>query len=764
MDKEQLQQEIRTKTKELDTLKSKIFTEVEEIKKKSFEQKQKKIEEEIHVLENQLNEFKKLEITTTTNQTQKESKKLKEIVEVDNDRSYEIIKWSKMYDKLLTVLWSESKVETFALDIDKVVRKYLDQELVWFPNSIKNSMSVGIQFAMMETLIKQWAQWSAQFFDAFSSFKSKSTSTSFAWLYKAFGTLWSANEFFVLANKVQNLTWYIWDHKNIIHQSEHIPELMDPNQLRILLNRPIWSNQTQIDALDITTVFTLHWSTAVDIHWWEAELKKIIDNATISGVITEKTVSAMQKSLKTADKLLDTQVKIKGKSSDLIDKIAWFLDIDIPFLGNLGEMMGMKFPTDILWDKKDGWVLNFVLWVLGFRGWISWLHKEYIKDKLEELNIDNAFILAATTTYQKNNDSTITHDSATSIWKTCGLTAPNPTIETTMKAKLPTDYLGLKKAMVDALSTPPLNPTMVAKFAPETIFTQNNVSRVDISKITDKDVFIDKYLHYIIPLLADPSDDFMSSKNIDKNSFIIAVMWGLVGDTYFIEGVHIWLITSADFTDLPLSPTSLPETPIDPIISPETKVFTWEITKETIHYTDLVNVIIDKIEGWYYHPDMNMTAMGISWETMMGIDRKHWWKLNTREAGKEFWNLIDTDRKQNPSQRIHNYKWGNLEPKLRTLAWKIIQPHYENLSTTYLSPSALDLIETDGRLKFNFIYWAWNWASWFQKMANIINTKVASWVKDTDELLKFVVDFRKQNNNRLIAQWGKKIEKMVGLA
>jgi len=46
-------------------------------------------------------------------------------------------------------------VEKFALDIDRVVRKYLDQELEGFSNSIKNSMSVGIQFAMMETLVKQ---------------------------------------------------------------------------------------------------------------------------------------------------------------------------------------------------------------------------------------------------------------------------------------------------------------------------------------------------------------------------------------------------------------------------------------------------------------------------------------------------------------------------------------------------------------------------------------------------------------------------------
>jgi hypothetical protein len=79
--------------------------------------------------------------------------------------------------------------------------------------------------------------------------------------------------------------------------------------------------------------------------------------------------------------------------------------------------------------------------------------------------------------------------------------------------------------MVDNLDIATLHPTMVAKFAPEFILTENNTQTIDSNKITtNKDTFIDSYLKYIIPLLADPSDDFISSKNIDQNSFILAVM------------------------------------------------------------------------------------------------------------------------------------------------------------------------------------------------------------------------------------------------
>ncbi len=758
MDKEKLQQDIDTKKKELDNFTSKNLTEQEKIHKE-------KIEEELDILEKQLDDLKKLETNTTTDQSQKESQALKETIEPDSDWSYEIIQWSKMYDKLLSILWSEDKVEKFALDIDTVVRKYLDQELDWFSNSIKNSISVGIQFTMMETLIKQWAQWSTQFFEAFSRVKSKSATKAFEWLYKAFGTLWSTNDFYILANKVQNLTWYLSDKKNSIIQSENIPELIDPNQFRILLTNPVWSNQTQIDKIDISTLLTLHSTTPIDIHAWEDELKKIVNNDSISSVITKETISSIQKSLTTADKLLDTRDIFQDKASWLVTTIASFLDIDIPFLGNLGETLGMEFPTDILWEKKDWWVLNFVLGVLGFRGWIKWLHKEYIKEKLDELDIDNEFVASTYTAFWKNVNSTINNDSGTGTWKTCALTAPDSITETTMKAKIPADYMGLKKSIVDNLSywnyRVILDPIMVAKFAPETLITQNDISIVDITKIGDKDVFVDTYLKYIIPLLADPSDDFITSKNIDQNSFALAIMWGLVGDKYFIEWVNIGLLSPTEFT------LSSPVLPSSPTVSPpsiENTNLTSKITKEITNYTTIVDVIIDKIEWWYYHPDMNLSWMGVSWETMMGIDRKHWWNLNTSDVWVEFWKIIDEDRKTHPTLWIHNYRWGNLEPKLRELVWKIIQPHYEKLSETYLSKKSLDIIKTDWRLLFNFIYWAWNWAWRFQKMADVINSKVDLWITNTDDLLADVIAFRTQNDNTLIAQWGEKIEWILGLA
>ena len=119
--KETLQKDIETKTKELDALKSKILAEIEENKKKDLETQKTKLEDEIKALQKQLD--------VTVDETKKETKDLKDDVEVDNDQTYELIKDSKMYNKLIEIGKNDDEIKEFAEEIDKVVRKFIDQEL-----------------------------------------------------------------------------------------------------------------------------------------------------------------------------------------------------------------------------------------------------------------------------------------------------------------------------------------------------------------------------------------------------------------------------------------------------------------------------------------------------------------------------------------------------------------------------------------------------------------------------------------------------------
>lgn len=87
---------------------------------------------------------------------------------------------------------------------------------------------------------------------------------------------------------------------------------------------------------------------------------------------------------------------------------------------------------------------------------------------------------------------------------------------------------------------------MVEKFAPDAVTTDSDKKKtVDVSKITEAN--IDGYLQYIVPKLT--NDDFISSDKVDKDTFALAVIGGLVGDKYFIEGVNLGLVTVSDFNN-----------------------------------------------------------------------------------------------------------------------------------------------------------------------------------------------------------------------
>lgn len=215
------------------------------------------------------------------------------------------------------------------------------------------------------------------------------------------------------------------------------------------------------------------------------------------------------------------------------------------------------------------------------------------------------------------------------------------------------------------------------------------------------------------------------------------------------------------------------------------------VSKNLTDFNEVVKIVIDKLEGGYYHPDMlkdgrvKDSRYSGSGETMYGLDRfaGHGLYYSTPRKGKdpiddlqyldsyeyktqdakEFWETIDS---QNARK---NWKWGErgpsaIQPRLLQLAGNIIRPEYERLAQKYLSPDALKLVNSDGRLLFNFIYATWNGSGWFQKFAKAVNDAVASGVANTDQLLQVALSARTGSGSSLIAQGGKKIAGLVGFA
>jgi hypothetical protein len=178
-------------------------------------------------------------------------------------------------------------------------------------------------------------------------------------------------------------------------------------------------------------------------------------------------------------------------------------------------------------------------------------------------------------------------------------------------------------------------------------------------------------------------------------------------------------------------------------------------------YDSIVNTIIDKVEGGYYHPAMledgrvKDSRYAGSGETMFGIDRKAGGGLNNTAAAKKFWNIIDTAKASKYWK--WNYKGGNLEPSLKKLAGDIMYPEYERLSGLYLTDKSRKIVESDDRLLFNFIYAAWNGAGWFKKFSVDFNNAVNKGVTDKNKLVEIAINSRVNNSNNLISQEGKKI-------
>ena len=170
-------------------------------------------------------------------------------------------------------------------------------------------------------------------------------------------------------------------------------------------------------------------------------------------------------------------------------------------------------------------------------------------------------------------------------------------------------------------------------------------------------------------------------------------------------------------------------------------------------FYNYANLLIDNIEGGYYSPERHYTpAMGISGETMFGMDRRHGGKDVTDSVpGKKFWAIVD----KNSASWSYCSKGGNQEKPLKKLAAEIMYLRYEKYFKEYLTKKAQKKVSNNPHLEIHFFYACWNGVVWFQKFAEAINNAVNQGVKGLE---KVAIDSRKNSGNSLIAKGGKKME------
>lgn len=189
-------------------------------------------------------------------------------------------------------------------------------------------------------------------------------------------------------------------------------------------------------------------------------------------------------------------------------------------------------------------------------------------------------------------------------------------------------------------------------------------------------------------------------------------------------------------------------------------------------YKKLVALVIDKLEGGYYHPNMlkknpkKFEGYENSGETLFGLDRhaghdlyystprpkgreKVFVNLPYIESGaykyasdeaRDFWTTLDDADAKN--------KWGwgdrggSLEPKLRDLAGLIMKPGFNKFFKKYIDEEVQQIVKGDDRLIFHFLYATWNGIKFFQKFAKAINDAYKNGVKTADGLYSIAIESR----------------------
>jgi hypothetical protein len=169
-------------------------------------------------------------------------------------------------------------------------------------------------------------------------------------------------------------------------------------------------------------------------------------------------------------------------------------------------------------------------------------------------------------------------------------------------------------------------------------------------------------------------------------------------------------------------------------------------------WVNVTKKVIDEFEGGYWNPKCGHTTkgMGVSTETMFGLDRKNG-NIESAPEGKEFFRIIDKEKtdlgiKQFCKTWKHYYTGGQLEGTLKTLAAKIMKHQYDTNSKNYFTnPELRKRVEANDRLLMHFSYACWNGPGYFQKFAKSLEAGIKSGKSD-EELVKQAISDRKNTN------------------
>lgn len=151
---------------------------------------------------------------------------------------------------------------------------------------------------------------------------------------------------------------------------------------------------------------------------------------------------------------------------------------------------------------------------------------------------------------------------------------------------------------------------------------------------------------------------------------------------------------------------------------------------------ELTDIVINNFEGGYYHPIMKQylkggDKMGISGETMYGIDFEHGGSLGQSQFAQEvhnyFYDFVSLINDNASAVKIYNDKADGkkVAPAEKGRRWRtMVASLMLDLFKQYikwLTPEAQTMVLSDPALLLQFWYAVWNGAGNFQKFAEVMN-------------------------------------------
>lgn len=203
------------------------------------------------------------------------------------------------------------------------------------------------------------------------------------------------------------------------------------------------------------------------------------------------------------------------------------------------------------------------------------------------------------------------------------------------------------------------------------------------------------------------------------------------------------------------------------------------------NFLKFVKLIVDNFEGGYYHPQMFRDGRisdpnGIlykiyatSGETMFGLDRLQGGELNTSDAGKKFWRIIDTQKAKDNWPFNYPYSGkdkvnllggvtvSELIDGLQTQLAISIKPLFDRFYNKYLTKREQSIIEKSKPLQLHFVYATWNGESFFKFYSKNLIDDIDKGITDADQLFNNQIKLRKNSQYIQIRQSGEKMERIA---